>query len=110
MGRRSLFTYLSTIIIGALSFGLLIDYVLPLQWFTGAIDQHLAHDHGEPLAWWKIISGIILVSLIINGYIQKRLRTKQESVPTKSDVIRFKTIKVEGMTCNHCKIQHRIEP
>jgi len=59
LGRKSLFVYLATIVIGALSFGLLIDYILPVQWFNGIAQQHLGHHHNEGLSWWQIASGII---------------------------------------------------
>ena len=104
LGRKSLFTYLATIIVGALGFGLLIDYALPTQWFTEITHQHLGHNHHKGLSWWQIASGVILMALIINGYIQKYLNTKKNSVTQlKNNTMEIKTIKVEGMTCNHCK-------
>lgn len=104
LGKRSLFTYLGTIILGALSFGLLIDYVLPIEWFTQIANQHLGHNHGEHLSWWQITSGIILMALIINGYIQKYRNSKpQLNNQINMSTMEIKTIKVEGMTCNHCK-------
>lgn len=104
LGKRSLFTYLATIIFGALGFGLIIDYVLPTQWFTEITHQHLGHNHSEGLNWWQITSGVVLIALIINGYIQKFLNTKKNSViQLNNSTMEIKTIKVEGMTCNHCK-------
>ncbi|MEN8138155.1 MAG: permease [Bacteroidota bacterium] len=104
LGKRSLFTYLATIIVGALSFGLIIDYVLPGDWFTQIANQHLGHDHGGNLNWWQITSGLVLILLIINGYIQKYLNSKQNLVKKINSItMETQTIKVEGMTCNHCK-------
>ena len=104
LGKRSLFAYLGTIIAGALSFGLLIDYVLPIEWFMQIGNQHLAHDHGQQLEWWQILSGGILMALIINGYIQKRISNKHYLMDMKNDKnMKIQTIKVDGMTCNHCK-------
>lgn len=100
LGKRSLFTYLSTIIIGALSFGLLIDYVFPVEWFTQISNQHLGHNHSGHLEWWHISSGVILMTLIINGYIQKYRNNKTQ---VNTITMATLTIKVEGMTCNHCK-------
>lgn len=100
LGKRSLITYLGTIVVGALSFGLLIDYVLPLEWFTQIANQHLGHNHGEQLSWWQITSGVILLALIFNGYIQKYWNNNKLS---KNKIMATQTIKVEGMTCNHCK-------
>ncbi len=103
LGKKSLFAYLGTIILGALSFGLLIDYVLPLEWFTQALSEHLMHEHGGHLNWWQIGSGILLMLLIINGYLQKYLKTKKINNQIDNATMKTQTIKVEGMTCNHCK-------
>lgn len=104
LGRKSLFTYLATIIVGAISFGLIIDYILPMHWFTEIAHQHLGHNHGEHLEWWQITSGILLTALIINGYVQKYLISRKKTVINlKNSKMEIKTIKVEGMTCNHCK-------
>lgn len=107
LGKRSLFAYLGTIIVGALSFGLLIDYVLPIEWFTQITNHHLAHSHGKELAWWQLSSAILLTALIINGYIQKKLKEKRIVIQTNNHqtnkFMEIQTIKVDGMTCNHCK-------
>lgn len=103
LGKKSLFTYLGTIIIGALSFGLIIDYALPSHWFTQIANEHLGHIH-EQLTWWQISSGILLMGLIINGYIQKYFNSKPKSdIQFTDSTMEIQTIKVEGMTCNHCK-------
>ncbi|MBR8535490.1 permease [Carboxylicivirga sediminis] len=114
MGKRSLLAYLGTIIFGALAFGMLIDYVLPLEWFTQIANQHLGHQHGEGLSWWQIASGIVLLLLIINGYYQKYKSSKPAETVTpvinQQTATQFtfapvtaKVIQVDGMTCNHCK-------
>ncbi len=105
MGKRSLFAYLGTIIIGALAFGLLIDYVLPVEWFTQMAQQHLGHHHGGGLQWWQIASGVVLLLLILNGYLQKYLQMKKEKSNQLYTLYTMatETIKVDGMTCNHCK-------
>lgn len=104
LGTRSLFAYLGTIIVGALSFGLLIDYVLPLEWFTNIANQHVGHNHGQHLMWWQILSGLVLLGLILNGYFQKYLATKKTITEhSNNNSMDIRTIKVDGMTCNHCK-------
>lgn len=137
LGRKSLFAYLGTIIIGALMFGFIIDYALPLEWFTQTINPHATHIHGGGIPWWQMVSGIIMVGLIVNGYIQRYISNKASAVVDKKPtqvstnasfkvhttqassiatntntpsfsaasfkMIDTKTIKVHGMTCNHCK-------
>ncbi len=104
LGKKSLLTYLGTIIFGALSFGLIIDYALPSEWFTQIANEQIAHNHGQHLSWWQVASGIILLALIINGYIQRFWSSKRNATETiNNNLMKTQTIKVEGMTCNHCK-------
>ncbi|WP_430816467.1 permease [Carboxylicivirga sp. RSCT41] len=112
LGKKSLLTYLSTIIVGALAFGLIIDYTLPVHWFTGITQQHLGHEHHEGLSWLQIVSGLVLTGLIVNGYYQKyRSAKKQKPVVINQQTasqftfspIATKVVRVDGMTCNHCK-------
>lgn len=101
LGKKSLFAYLGTIIAGALGFGLLIDYVLPIEWFTFITQQDISHHHGDGVQLWQIGSAIVLNLLIINGYIQKikQQRITPQNITTMENI----TIRVDGMTCNHCK-------
>ncbi len=104
LGKRSLFTYLGTIIVGALSFGFIIDYLLPIEWFTQVISKHIAHKHTTGLNWIQVSSAIILTILIANGYIQRYLiKIKKTEQKPNIDTKDMKIIRVEGMTCNHCK-------
>lgn len=105
LGKKSLFAYLGTIIGGALIFGLVIDYLLPISWFTVMANEHLGHDHGSGLLWWQLASAIVLSLLILNGYLQKYIKNK--SIKQQTQIFKgmvVETIKVEGMTCNHCKM------
>jgi hypothetical protein len=108
LGKRSLISFIGTVIVGALLSGLFIDYVLPPKWFM--ISEHfghMGHTHEMLPAWIKIGSAITLTLLIINGYIQKFISTiKIKSRSTSKPGFPFeniKTLHVGGMTCNHCK-------
>lgn len=109
LGKKSLIGYLGAIITGALLSGLIIDYFLPPEWFRVSEHfSHMGHDHSGMLpAWLKIGSAVTLTLLIINGYIQKYLNKRKMSDPiiNQSDfsVENIQTIRVGGMTCNHCK-------
>ena len=98
MGKKTLYTYLFSIIISAVLFGLLIDFAFPKDYFISNIITCHDHNHLIP-AWFKLASTIILGMLIINGYVQKYF------IKQKSKITAMKTTKiiVEGMTCNHCK-------
>jgi len=105
MGRKALLIYLFSIIGGSLLFGTLINELFPKSWFTNfAI---MDHEHGFLPEWIKSASTIILSVLIIlavyTKWIRPRLnKTKNSKITDVSEQL-YTTIKVEGMTCNHCK-------
>ena len=115
MGRRSLFTYLFSIVGCAILFGLGIDYLLPREWFTASLEKiHSCHSCGE-ISYFNTVCSILLALLLANAFIQRyRKGTPSASlVPLKQgDVtpcscdacnITAWTITVKGMNCNHCK-------
>lgn len=97
--RKVLFLYLFSIIAGAIGFGLLIDYLLPSEWFTqGIISSSCTEScHAEGFAWWKWASSILFVLLLVYAFLQKG--HKHEEVTPQ---INARTFKVKGMSCNHC--------
>ena len=107
MGRKALMSYLVSISAGAIIFGLIINRLLPAEWF--AIDRimgHAGHEHQILPEWLMYSSAVLLVLLIINGYIQKWYKGKKQEKEFKTkvaDMSNIQKIKVEGMTCNHCK-------
>jgi len=106
LGRKSLFTYLSSIIAGAMIFGIIINKLLPPEWFsTNLISAHAGHGNHLLPSWLRSGSAIVLVLLIINGYLQKYLFNKRNNTLDVNtlDMKNITRMKVEGMTCNHCK-------
>jgi len=132
-GNKTLLAYLGSIILGAMSFGLLINNFLPREWFTlSSSTIHHTHHHELIPRWLQLMSTIILIGLIINGYLQKFLNKRKamrnntlNSINTSILSIDKKETKgnfnspfanidlakpilkrifiVEGMTCSHCK-------
>ncbi len=108
MGKKVLVVYLVSIIGGALLSGVLIDLLLPAQWFTMSIHHlHQAHEHGLPL-WLKAGSGIVLLVLTLYALYRRYLRPKKMITTDKSEkkdeAMKELLIKVGGMTCQHCKM------
>lgn len=132
-GNRTLFSYLGSIIIGAMVFGVLINHFLPREWFLiNHHAEHLHHAHELIPTWLQICSTIILVGLIINGYLLQYLKSRRNnkkiviktqnlntSILNDKSASNFsspqfgtitmaapkisKSFKVKGMTCSHCK-------
>jgi uncharacterized membrane protein YraQ (UPF0718 family)/copper chaperone CopZ len=113
LGKKSLIGYMVSIIAGAILFGILVNEFLPREWFTGFLPE-MAHDgHGDHFLphWFKVVSGIAMIILLINGQIQKKLThlrlKKQEKEKNTQingiEIMAEKIVNVKGMTCNHCK-------
>lgn len=108
MGRRTLMLYLTSIVGGALLFGTIVNELIPRNWILNAI-PHFHHESGHHTigagSWIKIVSAVVLIILIINGYIQKYIErsalSKESQTFDKMEEMKIYT--VEGMTCNHCK-------
>ena len=95
MGRKTMWIYLLSITLGAIGFGLIIDYLLPAEWFTQSIVQSHACCHEQP-ALFKVICSIVLGMLLTYALI-KRFTIKKDKTMDKRE------FKVEGMMCNHCR-------
>jgi uncharacterized protein len=108
MGRKTLFTYLGTLIAGALLSGLFINAFLPREWFTEAISHlHEGHEHGLLPYWLQLISGIAITLLLLNIFIRRLIKSiKSRSVTTVKEEMAMNETKVfvRGMNCNHCKM------
>jgi uncharacterized membrane protein YraQ (UPF0718 family)/copper chaperone CopZ len=108
LGRKTLFIYLTALIVGSLLFGLFIDYFLPGNWFLPVMDMVGGHEHGLLPAWLNYGSAAILVLLLINSFrlqYQERMKSKRQKEFTPQFTVDIPTmvIQVEGMTCEHCK-------
>jgi hypothetical protein len=106
LGKRSLWVYLLTIIGGALFFGILVNELLPREWFTGALPS-LTQLHDHQTGWFKWASSAFLVLLIMNGYFMKLISAQKErrKDKEKANIMEnnIQQYRVEGMTCDHCK-------
>ena len=67
LGWRTLLVYLSSLVLGAVVFGLAIDLLLPEAWFTQAL--HLT-DHGceEGPGLFGIVCTLVLALLLLNAF------------------------------------------
>ena len=111
MGRKSLFTYLFSIVGCAILFGLGIDYLLPREWFTMPLAHiHSCHGCGE-VSYFNTICSVVLALLLANAFVQ-RYRSRALNCPPvlggRAERRGYScatslTIMVKGMNCNHCK-------
>lgn len=116
-GRRTLWLYIISIVIGAVVFGLGIDYLLPQEWFavqsriTGVCTHHPV---GLSLVDWMWIA--LLCVLLLNalwhhyfGHAHHHHHHEHEhehhhhEACTIKDNCAVAVYHVAGMNCNHCK-------
>ena len=129
LGRKTLAIYLFSIIAGAITFALGIDYLLPAEWFTAPLanmQECCAHQPG----WFSILCTVLMVLLLLNalsphklfgghhqhchchdhGKIQNSKFTihneEQDNNHCEALTVncQLSTVnyKISGMTCNHC--------
>lgn len=110
MGRKTLWRYLISIIGGALFFGILVNEFLPREWFTNPIQHIHGEEHAHEILpqWLQIGSAILLTLAILNGLYRKYLKPLLKKNTLQTQTLNLNDmatkIKVEGMTCSHCKM------
>jgi copper chaperone CopZ len=108
MGRKTLITYLASIIAGAVGFGLAIDHLLPREWFIPTIAPSAECCHEETSLFSWICTGVLML-LLINaawhhyhgGHHHCHCHDKESCDTTTKN--HDMEITIKGMNCNHCR-------
>ncbi len=108
LGKKTLIIYLSSLIVGSLLFGLILDYFLPPNWFMPLLHHAGEHQHEILPLWLQYGSAIFLFFMLVYNFISKQIikmkvnKSRQDAPAFSLDVPNL-VIAVEGMTCEHCK-------
>lgn len=94
LGARVLVLYLGTVVVMSVVLGLLFDSVL-----SPAQPPQAAHQHG--LDWIGVVSALVLTALLA-FLVGRRLATEIAGRRASTADIIGLTLKVEGMSCQHC--------
>jgi hypothetical protein len=70
LGKKTLWVYLLSITLGAIAFGLGVDYLLPREWFISHLVQTHACSHEAP-AVFNIICSIVLCCLLLYALVMR---------------------------------------
>lgn len=129
--KKTMWVYLFSIIVGAITFGLLIDLVLPTEWFTSSI-QATKDCCAESPAVFNVICSVVLGILLIFALIMRHKHPcscgddhsgcgdhdvdcccdaehhhsheyNSDEIIENHKVMNKKQFKVDGMMCNHCR-------
>ena len=98
LGRKTFALYLTTLVIGAITSGLMIDNFLPAGWFDVSNFTTAAH-HGGHFYHVKIVCSVLLAILLANALLLKKKDVQETAAATG----RRLTFRIEGMHCNNCK-------
>lgn len=101
MGTRATALYVGSVIISAIAFGMLIDYLLPRSWFVPDMSAPMAGAHCHmSFSIWETICSVILTGLLVNAFIRNRKSKHNHNI---SDEEMETVYKIKGMMCVHCK-------
>lgn len=103
LGTRSLVIYIASIVLGAVGFGCLIDY---LQFggyvdFLGQLTMGSAGCCHEVDAWWQWASSGVLAILLLNVVLRRHHNHHNHENGTNENTM---TYTIKGMNCNHCRM------
>ncbi len=99
MGRRNAMIYLASIIVGAVAFGLMVDYLLPRDWFVLPLaGGHKVMCHQE-FSLFDTACSALLVMLLAVAFLLPILKKKPIKITEMT-----KEYHIKGMSCPHCKM------
>lgn len=106
MGRKAAVTYLLSIIAGAITFGLAIDYLMPSGWFPVTSAKAACHHGVESISWFETACTCILIVLLavamLRRYIPDLFKKQNDEAAGNVDDEVYLYV-VEGMNCTHCR-------
>lgn len=97
LGKRTMLIYLVSIVMGAIVFGYVIDYMLPREWFNAPI-SHYAACHKEGVGLFSYLCTAFLLACLVRAFWPWKQRHHHHHHAEAACAI----YRVEGMNCNHC--------
>ncbi|MDE7388421.1 MAG: SO_0444 family Cu/Zn efflux transporter [Muribaculaceae bacterium] len=120
LGRRTTATYVGSIILGAVAFGLAIDYLLPASWFAISapvgVGDACCQAHATGIPYFETICGVVISVLLALGLFKRHHHhhdhcchdhcncnhnhSENNQNPTTTVMNKYS---ISGMMCNHCR-------
>lgn len=108
LGKRTAALFLSTILVSAFGFGLLLDRLVPIVEETLPQLATYAHAHAEG-GWFSQLAAVVLLGVLTFSFGSRFLREKgaakanaENSKTKRSSQGQRLELAVTGMHCNHC--------
>lgn len=102
LGLRTTLVYMLSIVLGAVGFGLVVDFLQA----SGRVDflGHLLQEHaccGAGDSWFAWTASVALLLLLVNALLLRH-RSQKNTTSTPNDMS-TQVYHVEGIDCNHCR-------
>lgn len=118
LGRRTLAVYLFSIVLGAMTFGLAVDHLMPRSWFVSDLTSPDWCCH-EGVGLLGMMSALLLALLLVNALVWRRFAGRLrrgvvysstspalvDGSPERDGAgpdVQGQTFVVGGMSCSHC--------
>ncbi len=100
IGKKATAIYIISVIVTALLFGMIVDYVFPSEWFSALKGTAVTSCHAE-FGWFEITCTVLLLVALAYSFMSSRSHHNHSHI-TSSDMTEI--FKIEGMACNHCRM------
>ncbi len=107
LGRRVVFVYLATVVVGSLATGLVVDFFLEgkilAETATAAIESAHRHADGTMVMGWgfREVCAVVLLGVLVAATWPRRSQAPEED-PAAEDLEERVELSVVGMRCNGC--------
>lgn len=100
-GRKATVVYLASIILGAMGFGVLVDYLPGMhEMFASAMPMRAMAGHGMAMNCLTTACSIALMAMIISAMVAKYWKSIKIN---QNRTTAMNEYKVKGMMCQHCQ-------
>lgn len=102
-GRRATAIYVASVVVTAITFGLIIDLLLPRSWFAFGQGAGV-HAHGGGVSVVEIVcSAVLVILLIVAPLTGHKHHDHNIELNTNNEDMTTHRFKVQGMACSHCR-------
>ncbi len=107
LGRKSSYIYLASVVLTAIIFGLVIDYIFPRDWFAPSTNYFNTSCHSNGFGLFESLCSLILISLLAYSVFRqvgsRHLNKHRVSNEVENYHKMRKVYIIEGMSCQHCQ-------
>lgn len=99
LGIKATSIYIVSVVVTAIGFGVLIDYMLPAGWFVPSQAMGKTCHGAHAFGWFDTACSALLVALLAYAFYATKIK-KQPEISTEMDK---RTYTIKGMMCPHCQ-------